>query len=147
MKLCVMSIFDPHETNNNNYMEKRKLYLIIAAILAVSAIIAGICHDIIDADIQSKKFNLGLAERANESSMSISGFQYDYGQKGYGSFQNDQNNYEKNLHSYEKRHNKIDTQETMRDVLPIIIILIGCGISYYVYKKNSMKSTKANLNS
>ena len=76
-----MSIFDPHETNNNNYMEKRKLYLIIAAILAVSAIIAGICHDIIDADIQSKKFNLGLAERANESSMSISGFQYDYPKK------------------------------------------------------------------
>ena len=134
-------------TTNHNYMENKKLYLIIVAILALSAIAAGICHDMIDADIQSKEFNLGLAESANESSMSISGFQYDYGQKGYGSFQTDQNNYEKKLHSYERRHDRLDTQKTMRDVFPIIIILIGCGISYYVYKKNSLKSSKANRNS
>ena len=127
-------------------MEKKKLYLIIAAILAVSAIFAGICHDLIDADIQNKEINLGVAERANESSMSISGFQYDYGQKGYGSYQSDRLNYEKNQRSYEKRHDKIERQETMRDVLPIIIIVIGIAISYYFYKRYSKTEPKATEN-
>ena len=127
-------------------MEKKKLYLIIAAIFAVSAIFAGICHDLIDADIQNKELNLGVAERANESSMSISGFQYDYGQKGYGSYQSDRLNYEKNQRSYEKRHDKIERQETMRDVLPIIIIVIGIAISYYFYKRYSKIEPKATEN-
>lgn len=124
-------------------MEKKKLYLIIAAILAVSAIFAGICHDLIDADIQNKELNLGIAERANESSMSISGFQYDYGQKGYGSYQSDRLNYETNQRSYEKRHDKIERQETIRDVLPIIIIVIGIAVSYYFYKRYSKIEPKA----
>lgn len=118
-------------------MERKKLYLLIAAIIAIRAIAAGICHDVTDADIQSKEFNLGLAESANEKSMSISGFQYDYGQKSYGSYQSDRLNYKQNQRSYENRHEKIERQETMRDVLPIIIIIIGIAISYFVYKRYS----------
>lgn len=127
-------------------MERKKLYLLIAAIIAVSAIAAGICHDVIDADIQSKEFNLGLAESANEKSMSISDFQYDYGQKGYGSYQSDRLNYEQNQRSYENRHDKIERQETIRDVLPIIIIIIGIAISYLVYKRYSKIEPKDTIN-
>ena len=70
-------------------MARKKVNYIILAILFMSAVISGVCYDLIGNDIKNKEFNLSISEKANKDKMSIDGFLYDMGKKGYGLYQSD----------------------------------------------------------
>ena len=103
--------------------------------MVASFIASSISYDIFSNNISNKEFNLKIAEDANKSSMSISGFLYDSGCKGYGAYQNDRYDYEEHQRNYEKRRADIESLKNKRNIISFLIVVAGIAISALIYKK------------
>ena len=117
-------------------MNKKKSIILIVIVLFVTVLASKAVYDIIDHKIFIKELNLHLAEDANRTKMSLSGYLYDCGRKGYGAYQDDRYDYEEHLRIYEKRKEEIDSLKTIRNLSSVSICILGLGISFILYKRN-----------
>ena len=117
-------------------MSKNKSIILIVIVLLVALFASSIVYDIFTHDIENKELNLSIAEDANRSSMSISGFQYDSWQKGYGAYQNDRYNYEEHQRKYERRRADIESLKTKRNLISVFIGILGISIAFLIYKRS-----------
>lgn len=113
---------------------KRGNYLILT-ILILSAFFSGMCYDLIGNDIKNKEFNLSISEKANKDKMSIDGFLYDMGNKGYGSYQSDRYDYEEHQRKYERRRSEIENLKTIRTISSLLIVIVGFYGVFVVFRK------------
>ncbi|QYR11057.1 hypothetical protein [Prevotella sp. Rep29] len=116
-------------------MTKKRINYLCLTILILSAFFSGMCYDLIGNDIKNKEFNLSISEKANKDKMSIDGFLYDMGKKGYGSYQSDRYDYEEHQRKYEKRRDEINNLKTVRAISSIVIMIIGIYSAFIIYKK------------
>ena len=118
-------------------MTKKRANYLILTILMLSAVLSGMCYDVIGNDIKNKEFNLSISEKANKDKMSIDGFLYDMGKKGYGSYQSDRYDYEEHQRKYERHRNEIETLKTTRTISSIMIVIVGLFGAFVVYRKRN----------
>ena len=118
-------------------MTKKRINYLCLTILILSAFFSGMCYDLIGNDIKNKEFNLSISEKANKDKMSIDGFLYDMGKKGYGSYQSDHYDYEEHQRKYEKRRDEINNLKTVRAISSIVIMIIGIYSAFIIYKKRT----------
>ena len=116
-------------------MTNKRINYLCLTILILRAFFSCLCQDLIGNDIKNKEFNLSISEKANKDKMSIDGFLYDMGKKGYGSYQSDRYDYEEHQRKYEKRRDEINNLKTVRAISSIVIMIIGIYSAFIIYKK------------
>lgn len=118
-------------------MTRKRSNFILAVVLVLSVFGSGICYDIIGNEIKSKELNLSISEQANRDKISVDGFLYDMGKKGYGSYQSNRYDYEEHQRIYEKRRDEISNLKTIRIISSIFIMIMGICSALIIYKKKS----------
>lgn len=116
-------------------MTKKRANYFILTILILSAVLSGMCYDLIGNDIKIKDLNLSISEKANKDKMSIDGFLYDMEKKGYGSYQSDRYDYEEHQRKHERRRSEIENLKAIRTILSFLIIVVGFTGAFVVYRK------------